>query len=181
MLKRWQSLFLGLSGSLLVVSAQTPGFAAQRVALRYGLFERSVAVSDLREYAETQKASPELKKLLRPIKPAEREIVQQALQTKVPVSVVTVDRLLRTPPGKKILADVAEVTVRRDDAGVQAARAGLVVGSVLPGGLGVLNFLEAYPSHTITLSLPRALKFARENQRLLRGAAGGLLDQAPGN
>lgn len=181
MLKRWQSLLFGLSSSLLVISTQAPGFAAQRVALRYGLFERSVAVADLREYAETQKASPELKRLLRPIKPTEREIVQQALQTKVPVNVVTVDRLLRTPPGTKILADVADITIRRDDAGVQAARAGLVVGSVLPGGLGVLNFLEAYPSHTITLSLPRALEFARENQRLLRGAAGGLLDQAPGN
>jgi len=171
-------LFLGFSSTLLAVAAPASGQAAERVAFRYGPFQRSISVADLQTYAETGEAPPELAVILRRIPSESRESVQQLLQAQLPVTVVTLDRFLRTPQGQGVLNQIADITVREDEAGVQAVRGASIVAAALPGGLSVLNFLKAYPSPTITLSLPETLAFVRESQGLLQGAAGAL--QNPG-
>jgi len=170
-------LVSGLSGTLLAVAAQASGQAAERVAFRYGPFQRSIAVADLQTYAETGEAPPELAIILRRVPSESRESVQQLLQAQLPVTVVTLDRFLGTPQGQGILNQIADITIREDEAGVQAARGASIVGAALPGGLSVLNFLKAYPSPTVTLSLPKAIAFVRESQGLLQGAAGVLQNQ----
>jgi hypothetical protein len=164
-------VFLGLTSALLA-GLQAPSQAASRVAFRYGPFQRSVPVAALREYAETGEASPELRSILRRVPAGNRDAVRQLLQVTLPVNVVTVDRFLRTPQGQGIVSQIANITIRKDQAGEQAARGALIVGTARPGGLGVLSFLESYPSSTVVLNLPRALAFAQESQELLRGVGG---------
>lgn len=176
-LGKW--LTLGAISTLLALAGQSPVVAARRVAVRAGIFARSLPVADLRQYAETGQATPELRALLRRLDAEERQSFQQILKVQLPVNVLTVDRFLSTPPGQKILADIADITIREDQAGIPAARGALILATARPGGLGVLNFLEAYPSRTITLSLSETLAFLRENQALLL-QVGGLLRPAPG-
>lgn len=173
-----QLLFFGFSSTLLAVAAPAASQAAERVAFRYGPFQRSIAVADLQTYAETGEAPPELAVILRRVPSESRESVQQLLQARLPVNVVTLDRLLRTPQGQGVLNQIADITIREDGAEVQAVRGASIVGAALPGGFSILNFLKAYPSPTITLDLPKTLAFIRESQGLLQGAAGVL--QNPG-
>ena len=142
-------LFLALDS----IFSLAPSFAAEDIAFRYAIFEESLSVEDLRTYAETQKASSTLKQLLGFLSPEERGAVQQVLQIKLPLNVVTVDKVLDTELGKKILSQVAKITKRRDNAGVQALRGASILSTISQNGLSVVSFLEAYPSQRITINV----------------------------
>ena len=171
MLHRLSCLLFGLSGSFLACNAvlpMKPSVAAQNVAFKYGPITRSIPVADVRAYADRGETSSELKSLLSRLGSENRTTVQSALQIKLPLDVVAVDRLVRADYGKQALTQVAEVIERGDDAGIQALRAGLVLGAASPRGLGVISFLEAYPSNTVTIDLPKALAFVKQNDQLLK-------------
>ncbi len=162
---RWRCLVSALSGSLLFLAMESifslaPSFAASEITFRYAVFEESLSVKDLRTYAETHSASSQLKHLLSFLGSKNQEAVQEILQVKLPLNIVTVDKVLDTELGKKILSEVAKVTIRRDNAGVLALRAASILGT--PKGLSLISFLEAYPSQRITFDLgeaPQLVKF----------------------
>jgi len=170
--RSYRFIALVLAGLLLFLAfgsifTLTPSFAAEEIAFRYAIFEESLSVKDLRTYAETQKASSTLKQLLGFLAPEERAAVQEVLQVKLPLNVVTVDKVLDTELGKKILSKVAKVTKRRDKAGVQALRAASILSTISPNGLSVVSFLEAYPSQRITINVgqvPELISFMFGNQ-----------------
>jgi lysophospholipase L1-like esterase len=142
-------------GSIFFVA---PSFAASKIVFRYIVFEESLDVKDLKTYAETQNASSQLKHLLSFLGSENKEAVQEVIQLKLPLNLVTVDKLLNTELCKKFLSEVAKVTIRRDDAGVLALQGASIVGTRLPGGLSLITFLEAYPSDTIKINLGQAPK-----------------------
>lgn len=160
-------LVLGLSNFIV-----TPALAADSIVFKAGPFERSLPVADLRTYAETQEASSQLKPLLRYLDSEDQVALREFLQIKYPLNVVTVDNLIRTDYGQQFLSEAAKVTVRRDDLGVKALQAALILGTVSPEGLGALSFLEAYPSQELTVDLPRALKFIKANNQILQRLRG---------
>jgi hypothetical protein len=178
MLKRFQHLLLGVSSTLLVfplasLLAPSPSFAAERVSLRYGPFQRSVSIADLREYAINQKASPELESLLSIVGEKQRQSLVDGLKFKAPLNVVAVDKLLNSPGGEKLLQQFSGLILRRDNAGVQAMRGALVLSSASKEGLGTLTVLEAYPGDTLEIDLRATAKLLQESggfQGLLGGA-----------
>ncbi len=172
----FQRFLLGLSAVSLVALDSffglVPALAADSVVFKTGPFERSLPVEDLRAYAETQKASSQLKPLLRFLDSEDQVTLREFLQIRYPLNVVTVDNLIRTDYGQQFLSEAAKVTVRRDDAGVQALRAALILGTVSPEGLGIISLLEAYPSQELTIDLPRTLKFIKANSQILKQLGG---------
>ena len=163
------SRFFGrLSGSLLflvlvICSASAPSFAAEKIVVRYGLLEQSLSVTDLRQYAEKQKASSDLRFFLGYLNSKEQEQLQQALHVKIAVDLVALDKLLDTELGKKILSEVSKAIARRDNAGIQALRAAVILGAKSPDGLGILSFIEAYPSKGLVIDLPNALEVLNDS------------------
>jgi len=152
--------WLGVSSVLLLATelVAQPALASEEVVVRYGLFEESLPVSDLRNYAETQTVSVGLRDFLGFMSQAEQVELQEFLKVSLPLDLVTADRVLNRAPGTEFLAQMATATARRDNAGVQALRAGIVLG-IQPGkGLSVLSFLEAYPGKRLTIDLPQALQ-----------------------
>jgi hypothetical protein len=173
----FQRFLLGLSAISLALTldsffALVPALAADSVVFKTGPFERSLPVEDLRTYAETQEASSRLKSLLRYLNSEDQVALREFLQISYPLNVVTVDNLIRTDYGQQFLSEAAEVTVRRDDSGVKALQAALILGTVSSEGLGVISFLEAYPSQELTVDLPRALKFIKANKQILERLRG---------
>jgi lysophospholipase L1-like esterase len=154
---------LRLSGFLLFLQlvsclASAPSFAAEKIVVRYGLFEQSLPVADLRQYAEKQKVSSDLQAFLGYLNPKDQEQLQQALQVKISLDLVALDKLLDTEIGKKFLTEVSGAIARRDNAGIQALRAAVILGAKSPSGLGIISFLEAYPSKRLVIDLAQALE-----------------------
>jgi Alpha/beta hydrolase of unknown function (DUF1400) len=174
MFNRVRHLLLGVSSSALFIAlgatlGANPGAAAERLSLRYGPFQRSVPVADLRTYAETGETTAELASLLSLVSRKERESLLEGLKFKVPLDVVAVDKLVRSPIGEQLLKKVAGITNRRDDAALPALRGGLVMAAASKEGLGVLSFLEAYPSPVLEINIKKALREGTDVGQLLQG------------
>ncbi len=148
-------LFSFLLSSLLVPA---PSLAAEKIVVRYGIFEQSLPVADLRNYAETRKVSSALQDFLRYLDSKDKEKLQEALQVKMSLDIVALDKLLDTEIGQKFLSTISQAIARRDNEGISALRAAVILGTKSPEGLGIISFLEAYPSKRIVINLSEALE-----------------------
>ncbi|MFN6562382.1 MAG: alpha/beta hydrolase [Nostoc sp. ChiSLP01] len=134
--------------------------AADTVVVRFGLFTESITLAELQKAAKTRELPSSLQPYTKRLSQEQREFFLGALNTNLPLNVVTINRLLNTQIGTSILNDLATALAREDKAGVQALRAGLVLGSTAPGGLSILSFIAAYPSKRLEINVPQAFKVA---------------------
>lgn len=157
---------LGLLMTIAHLMWPAPSWAADRVSLRYGLFELAFPVVDLEQYAQGKPASGNLETILRFLDRDQQGAVRQVLRTDMPVDLVAADRVLNSPVGEQWLAQVSQAVIRPDDAGVHALRAATILG-IKPmarlkaqtlglGTLSVISFLKAYPAPQLVLSIPKA-------------------------
>lgn len=156
-------LLLVVTGSLVFLFLDSllfsaPSLAAEEIVVRYGILEQSLPVADLRQYAEKQKVTSELKFFLRFLSDKDQSKVQEALQVKLSLDLVALDKLLDTEIGKTFLSGVSPAIARRDNAGIQALRAAIILGAKSTQGLGIISFLEAYPSKRLVIDLPEAIE-----------------------
>ncbi|WP_459195266.1 alpha/beta hydrolase [Nostoc sp. FACHB-892] len=135
-----------------------PSLAAEKVTVRYGLFEQSIPVADIRNYAETQKASSDLQSFLDYLSAEEKQKFQDALQVKMSLDIVALDKLVNTGMGKQILSFASQAIARRDQASIQALRSAMIIGARSPEGLGLVSFLEAYPSNQLVVDVSKISK-----------------------
>lgn len=143
-----------------LVGANTSAKAAETVVVRFGLLEESVSLTELQKAAETGKLPPSLASYTGRLSEQQRNFLVGALRTNAPINVVTLSRLLNTQISTAILNNISTAVVRKDKAGVQALRAGLVLGSTSPQGLSVLSFIAAYPSKRLEIDLPQVFRVA---------------------
>ena len=149
-------------GSLLFLSLDSlflpaPSFAAEKIVVRYGILEQSLPVADLQNYAENRVVSASLRDFLRFLDSKDQEKVQESLKVKLSLDIVALDKLLDTEIGQKFLATISPAIARRDDAGIIALRAAIILGAKSADGLGIISFLKAYPSQRIVINFPEAL------------------------
>ncbi|MFM6138870.1 MAG: alpha/beta hydrolase [Sphaerospermopsis kisseleviana] len=164
--KNWQN-FKIFAGAFCTI-ALTPFFvvntsakAADTVVIRYGPLEESVTLADLQKSAETSKLPASLELYTKRMTAQQREFLLGGLKSRVPINVVTLDRLINTQIGTTILRDISRAITRKDKAGVQAMRAGLILGANSPQGLSLLSFIRAYPSQSLEIDLPQAINVLR--------------------
>ncbi|MHC0063132.1 alpha/beta hydrolase [Nostoc sp. UIC 10890] len=159
-MKYFYRLLISLCGCLIFLLLHSglgllPSLAAEKVTVRYGLFEQSIPVADIRNYDKTQKASSDLQSFLDYLSAKEKQKFQDALQVKMSLDIVALDKLLNTGMGKQILSFASSAIARRDQASTQALRSALILGSKSPEGLGITSFLEAYPSNQLVVDVSK--------------------------
>lgn len=157
-MKYLRHVVLCLSACMLLLTTATPCFAAEQIIFRYGLFEQTLPVADLRNYAQKRKVSSDLRFLLKFLNSKQQNQFHQALQVKIPLDLAALDKLLNTEHALKILSAVSQGIARRDQAGVQALSAAVILGAQSKDGLGIISFLEAYPSQRLVIDVPAALE-----------------------
>jgi predicted dienelactone hydrolase len=143
------------------LGANTSAQAAEKLVVRYGALEESASLPDLKKAAETGKLPASLGTYTKRLTEQQRNFLVRGLKIRVPVNVVTLNRLLNTQLGNTILNDISKALVREDKAGVQALRGGLILGANSSQGLSVLSFIAAYPSQNLEINVPQALTVAR--------------------
>lgn len=152
-------LLLSISSCLVLLkTASIPCFAAEQIIFRYGVFEESLPVADLRKYAQRQEVSSNLQYVLNFFSLAEQKEFHQALQVKMSLELAALDKLLNTELAKENLSLVSQSIARRDTAGVQALNAAVILGANSQEGLGIVSFIEAYPSSRLIINIPAVLK-----------------------
>ena len=158
--KSWRNLktVTGLFSAIALsqFGANTSAIAADTVVVRLGLFTESISLAELQKAAKTGELPGSLQSYTKGLSQEQRRFFLGALGMNIPMNVVTLDKLINTQIGTTILNDFATALARKDKAGVQALRAGLVLGSTAPQGLSILSFIAAYPSKRLEIDLPKA-------------------------
>jgi lysophospholipase L1-like esterase len=154
--RRWSGLLISSVVLAVFCLLASPSMAAEKIAVRYGLFEQSLPVADLRHYAETKTVSSALGGFLRFASQEQQQEFRSLLQIKLPIDLVALDRVLNSATGVKMLQQLSTAIVGGDRAGVQALRAAAVLGTK-DQGLSLISFLEAYPDQQLSLDLTKAL------------------------
>jgi lysophospholipase L1-like esterase len=162
-MKYFYHLLISLSGCLIFLVLHSglgllPSLAAEKVTVRYGLFEQSIPVADIRNYADNQKASADLQSFLDYLSAKEKQKFQDALQVKMSLDIVALDKLINTGMGKQILSFASVAIARRDQASIQALRSAIIIGAKSPEGLGLVSFLAAYPSNQLVVDVSKISK-----------------------
>lgn len=161
----WKSIktVAGFFGAIVLTQfgVNTSAIAAETVVVRFGLFTESISLADLQEATKTGKLPASLHSYTKGLSEQQRRFLLGALGMNIPMNVVTVNRLVNTQIGTTILNDFATALARKDKAGVQALRAGLVLGSTAPKGLSILSFIAAYPSKRLEIDLPQVFVIAQ--------------------
>ncbi|MEH2108599.1 alpha/beta hydrolase [Nostoc sp.] len=156
----WGSLktVAGFFGAIVLTQfgANTSAIAADTIVVRLGLFTESISLAELQNAAKTGELPGSLQSYTKGLSEQQRRVFLRALGMNIPMNVVTLDRLINTQIGTTILNDFATALARKDKAGVQALRAGLILGSTAPQGLSILSFIAAYPSKRLEINLPQA-------------------------
>lgn len=158
-----------LVGSLGVVSiAPNPVQAAERIYISYSLLERSIPVASLETYARTGFIDEDLEVYAQYAKPQELDQLRQALVTKADLSPVAISRFLYSPPGVILLKRLGTViqSESRSD-GFKALRAALILASIDPQGLTLLNVLQKFPTRGIRIDVAGSLGIAGMLQDLV--------------
>ena len=163
--KSWKNFKL-FAGAFCVV-ALTPFFwvntsvqAADTVVIRYGPLEESASLEELKKSTETGKLPDSLGTYTKRMTEEQRRFLVEGLKIRIPINVITLDRLINTQIGTTILSDISTAITRRDQAGLQAMKGGLILGASSPQGLSILSFIAAYPSKRLEINLPQALTVA---------------------
>ncbi|MEH1769118.1 MAG: alpha/beta hydrolase [Nostoc sp.] len=164
MARNWGSLktVAGFLGAIVLTQfgGNASVIAADTVIVRLGLFTESISLTELQKAAKTGELPESLQPYTKELSEQQRRFFLGALGMNIPMNIVTVDKLVNSRIGTTILNDFATALARRDKAGVQALRSGLVLGSTAPQGLSILSFIAAYPSKRLEIDLPQAFLIA---------------------
>jgi hypothetical protein len=168
---------LALCGLGSMISAPA-GWSAEKITMKYGPIYRSIAVTDLKDYAQTGKPSDELGSFLRLVKPKDRESLTKTLNMKFPFTVVQVDKLIKTPAAEGLLTELSGATVLPGNEELKALRGALLIAASSKEGLGTLSLLDSYPTPTLTVDLKKLLVLMKNNKSFkglgsMMGSMGG--------
>lgn len=159
---------LGTIGGCLTLALSAPSWSAERITATYGIFERSVSVQALEDYALTGTIAPELAPYIE-FAPAEtRDNLRQALLRRARVSPIAISQFLYTPQGEALLQRLGRaIQLGSGESGYKGLRAALILAAVDEEGLTLLNVLRHFPTPTLQVNFNQTLAMARELQQLI--------------
>lgn len=166
------SLTIALGWAVAIPSA----LAAERVTLRLGPLEQTIAISDLERFAKTGEISPSLQLYAPALTSQARELLNRRLQLDPNVADELIDEVLGSPVGKQLIQSLG---VAIPNSTVEQLQATVYLAARQFNGLSVVGFLRAYPEENITVDVSSALSLALElNPTYWQGQAlGSLLER----
>lgn len=147
----------------------TAGLAAEKVVLRYGIFQESISVAELSSFAETGNPSPTLAAYMK-LANKEPEEIRNALTKEAKVSVTVLDRALNNFVGERILDEVSKtIHTSANTANRQALRSSLVLSASDDGKLSLIEAIEKYPTQEVEVEVDQLVDTAVKLSELESG------------
>jgi Alpha/beta hydrolase of unknown function (DUF1400) len=172
-------LWGAISTAIALALPHPAALAAENVVLRYGIFERSVSVADLTNFAETGKRSRDLRAYIRASKQDPAKI-RQTLTDKVDVNVTTVDRILNSPVGDVALNQLSQyIYTSSRTADKEALRAAIVLSASEDNNISIMEIVQNYPTQEMYLDGER-LSETYAQISVLRGGLDNLIERIRG-
>jgi predicted dienelactone hydrolase len=137
--------------------AMPASMAAERVNIRLGVFEQSVAIADLEKFAKTGKLPGNLQIFSSLLTPQIRGLLTQRLQVNPKVGDRFFDGFIQTPPGRQLITSLTKAI---PGSSPETLKTSLYLTLRQVNGLSVLGFLRAYPGDEVTIDAAQAVSLA---------------------
>ncbi|MGB3692530.1 MAG: alpha/beta fold hydrolase [Spirulinaceae cyanobacterium] len=137
--------------------AISPAAAAERLILRLGPFERSVAVKDLEEFANTGKIPPSLRVYSPVLTPQIGELLSRQLQVDPSVADKFIEELLSSADGDRLLS---QLKTALPESSIEQLKAGIYLALRQANGISAISFLQAYPEEELVVDATAAASIA---------------------
>jgi predicted dienelactone hydrolase len=154
-----QGLLCSMTIALSWAVAMPSTLAAQKVTIRLGPFQQSIAIADLESFAKTGKLPEHLQIYGALLTPQLRELLNRRLEVDPAVADKFFDDLVRSPQGQQLISSIGVTIPGSTVEGLQTAL-NLALRQV--NGLSVVGFLRAYPEENVTVDATKALQLAIE-------------------
>ncbi|MBD2089418.1 alpha/beta hydrolase [Microcoleus sp. FACHB-1515] len=149
------SVLLTVAG---LVFTSTAAQAADQVVLKYGVLERSIAVSDLEAFAETGELARPLQRYIR-ISGEQPERIRQTLTREFTISPRLLDRLLNNPIGEAALDQLSQAIYPPSGSADPAAlRSALVLSASDDDRISILEVVRNYPTPQVYIDGERVVQ-----------------------
>ncbi len=160
--------FAGWSSGLAVAIA-APGVAAERIFVTYNILERSISIESLEIYAKTGVIREDLAAYAGYADPKTLAELRKVLTQKAgEIKPVTIAQFLYSPQGEAALKRLGAVIKPKSDVlGDRAIRSALILASLEPDGLTLLNFLKKFPTTGIKIDVEQSLAIVGEVEQVL--------------
>lgn len=161
---------VGLAISLCVGSLlyEVPANAAERVVLKYKIFNRSIPVQDLSDLAETGEVSPTLRAYFR-LTNRDPNDLRSALNREVPVNLIALDRILNSPIGNIAIDEVSKtIHTSSGEGDRQAMRSALILSATGDNRISLIEVIENYPTESVHVEGDRLVAAYEEIAALQR-------------
>lgn len=157
LLLRYCLLFAASAGAALY---STAGLTAEKVVLKYGIFQESISVAELSSFAETGKPSPTLAAYMK-LANKNPDEVRNALTKQINLSAIVLDRALNNFVGERVLDEVGKtVHTSTDTANRQALRSALVLSASDDGKISLIEAIQKYPTQEVEVEGDRLVDTA---------------------
>ncbi|WP_096608148.1 alpha/beta fold hydrolase [Calothrix sp. NIES-2100] len=152
-----QGLLCSMTIALSWGVAMPSTLAAQKVTIKLGPFQQSIAIADLETFAKTGKLPQHLQIFGNLLTPQVRELLNRRLEVDPAVADKFFVDLVRSPQGQQLIASLGVAIPGSTVEGLQAA---LNLSLRQVNGLSFVGFLRAYPEENVTVDATQALQIA---------------------
>lgn len=123
----------------------------------------SVALADVKTFAETGQVSPQLQPILQTLSPEHKQQMQRSLLVRLPVSGAQMERLTTIPFTEPLIKNLGRIFLTATGGnGFFSVKLALNRAAASPDGLTLLSLLEHYPGETVQVDLPYLLLLTTE-------------------
>lgn len=158
-----------LAASVGTMLYSTASLAAEKVVLKYGIFQESISVAELSSFAETGDPSPTLAAYMK-LANKRPEEVRDALTKPVKISPVLLDRALNNFVGEQLLDEVGKtVHTSANTANRQALRSALVLSASDDSQISLIEAIQKYPTQEVEVEGDRLVETATRLTDLTNG------------
>jgi predicted dienelactone hydrolase len=148
-----------ICGAALAMSAIAPSFAAERLNLRLGPFEQSIAVSDLEQFAQSGRVPTSLQLYSAILTPEFRRALTSRLELDPNLGTRIVEDLLKSPSGQQVLNSIRQAA---PELSLETLQAGFWLAARQANQLDAIGVIKAIPQDTVTIDVTQALGIASQ-------------------
>lgn len=148
-----------ICGAAIALSSMLPGAAAERLNLRLGPFEQSIAVSDLERFARSGDVPSSLQLYSAVLTPQLRQALTRRLELDPNLGTQIVEELLKSPSGKQVLESLRQAA---PELSLENLQAGFWLAARRANGLDAISVLKAIPQETVTVDVTQAIGIASQ-------------------
>ncbi len=157
---KWLSSVLGA----LLLSAQ-PTLAAERLLFTYNPLQRSLKVADIELFAKEGKITEQFASFTNSLKPEQLQEFRDLLNQRFKITPTAASQFMYSPVGEVTMQGLGEVArTGQNFNGNKALRAAVILSTLDPDGLTIVNVLKKYPIDDIRINVQQALQISAQIQ-----------------